>query len=603
MTKRRRPPTPTRGGGDAFRRAVAAHKSGRLGEAERLYGRVLVAHPDHAEALHLRGLAAYQRGAGEPALTFMRRAIAIAPGVARYHNNLALVFAAAGRHELAEAACRRALALDPAYAEALVNLANALKERGALTEAVDVLRRAINARPDYAPAHNNLANLLKDQGRLDAAVDAYRAAIARDRRYVAAQYNLSVALVALGRLDEAEDACRRTLELAPRHAPAHNNLGNVLRFRGRIDAAIASFRAAIAIDPDFAAAHCNLAELVPARAGDAAFDRLERLRDRPTLPPHERISLDFALGRMYDAIGETDRAFDAYRAGNHLRAREAVRLGRGFDAADHRRRTDRLIETFSPDLFERMADSARDGADETPVFIVGMPRSGTTLVEQILASHPTVHGAGELAAIDRLIATLDGYPEAIAALDPASRRALGARYLEALRAHSATAARITDKLPLNLFNLGFIALILPGARVIHCRRDPRDTCLSCFTHDFGPGNEFSDDLADLAAFHGDYHRLGAHWRATLPLPMIEVRYEDLVADIEAESRRLIAFLGLEWDPRCTAFHHSERAVLTSSSAQVRQPIHGRAVGRWRRYERRLTPLIEGFAAAGVPLTR
>jgi len=465
------------------------------------------------------------------------------------------------------------------------------------------LRRAIKARPDYAAAHNNLANLLKDLGRLDAAVDAYRAAIALDQGYVAAHYNLSVALVALGRLDAAEAACRRALELAPRHAPAHNNLGNVERFRGRLDAAIASFRAAIAIDPDYAAAHCNLAELLPACAGDAAFDRLERLRDRPNLPPHERISLDFALGRMYDAVGEADRAFAAYRSGNHLRAREAARLGRGFDAAEHRRRTDKLIETFSADLFERLAESGSDSADETPLFIVGMPRSGTTLVEQILASHPAIHGAGELAEIDRLIATLDGYPEVGATLDPAARRTLGADYLEALRKHSATAARITDKLPLNLFNLGFIALVLPGARVIHCRRDPRDTCLSCFTHDFGPGNEFSDDLADLAAFHGDYHRLGEHWRATLPLPMIEVRYEDLVADLEAESRRLIAFLGLDWDPRCSAFHQSERTVLTSSSAQVRQPIHGRAVGRWRRYERRLTPLIEGLAAAGVPLPR
>jgi len=257
-----------------------------------------------------------------------------------------------------------------------------------------------------------------------------------------------------------------------------------------------------------------------------------------------------------------------------------------------------LIATFTPAHFTRPA-GAVDGA--AAVFIVGMPRSGTSLVEQILSCHRAVFGAGERAEIGlaaERIARETGvaYPAAVETLDPATLARHGEAYLDGLRRLAPEARRITDKMPANFLHLGLIARILPGARVIHCRRDPRDVCLSCFAHDFFQGNEFSNDLADLARYWRAHHRLMAHWRRVLPLDMLEVRYEALVADQEGESRRLIDFCGLDWDPACLDFHKARRVVRTSSSVQVRRPIFTGSIGRWRAFAAELAPLTAALGA-------
>ncbi len=583
----------------ALAAGIAAHRAGRLDAAAARYLAVLAACPDHADAHHLLGLVRHQTGRGDEAVALISAAIRRAPREARYHGNLARVLHAQGRLDEAEAAARRALAIDPGHLEAHNNLAGILRARGRLDEAIETLRRALARAPDYAAGHNNLGNLLKERGDYPGAIAAYRRAVALAPDYADAHYNLSVALLARGALDAAQASVERALALRPRDAAGHNNLGNIQRFRGDLDAARASYRRAIALRPDFAAAYRNLAELETFAPDDPAFARLERIKNRPGPPDHETISAAFALARMYADAGDPARAFANWRAGNALRKREAARRGRSFDADAHDRFVDALIATFTPTHFARPAGIA-DGTGL--VFVVGMPRSGTSLVEQILSSHRAVHGAGERAEIGRIAERVAHeaaapYPAAVEALDAAALARHGRAYLEALRPLAPDALRMVDKMPSNVFHLGLIARILPGARVVHCRRDPRDVCLSCFAQDFAQGNEFSYDLGDLARYWRGYERLAAHWRRALPLETIELRYEALVADPEGESRRLVDFLGLDWDPACLDFHKTRRVVRTSSSVQVRRPVFADSVGRWRAFARELAPLL---AALGDP---
>ncbi|MEE8532452.1 MAG: sulfotransferase [Alphaproteobacteria bacterium] len=581
---------------EVLRSAVNAHRAGRLQEADRLYRRLLEAHPDHAEALHLLGLVRHQGGRSEDAVGLIERAIACDAAIARYHNSRGVALYALGRIEAAEASYRRALTLSPDHVETLVNLANALKEQGRLDEAVACLERALELRPDYALAHNNLANVKKDRGAYEAAIEGYRQALALAPDYVEARHNLSVALLAQGRLDEAEESCREALALDPGYAPAHNNLGNVLRYRGRLEEAVACYREALAIDPGFASAQSNLVEFTTFEAGDPAFAALESLKAKGGLPLREATTLHFALGKVYADIGDYDRAFADYREGNALRAREAERTGRAFRVADHEKRISAIVAALARETLDRAA--AGCGSD-VPVFIVGMPRSGTTLVEQILASHAEVFGAGELPEIGRIAERLPAdagapYPAGVAALDDAALGRLGEGYVERLRALAEGARRVTDKTPANFLHLGLIALMLPGARVIHCRRDPRDVCVSCYFHDFAQGSEFTDDLAALGRYYRLYEQLMAHWREVLPRPILDVDYEALVADQEGVSRQLVDFCGLEWDDACLAFHETQRTVRTSSDLQVRRRIFTSSIGRWRDYESHLGPLIEAL---------
>jgi len=580
----------------ALAAGVQAHRAGRFDEAASRYQSVLDAHPGHADASHLLGLVRHQTGRDDEALALIAAAIRRAPREARYHGNLARILQARGRLAEAEAAARKALAIDPGHLDSLNNLAGILRDVGRLDEAVETLRRALALKPDFAAGHNNLGNLLKDRGDYAGAVAAYHRALALAPDYAEAHFNLSVALGALGDLDAAQASLERVLALRPRDAAAHNNLGNIQRFRGDLDAARASYRRALALRPDFASARNNLVEFETFAPGDPAFALLERLKTRPDLPIHEAINAAFALAKMYADTGDSARAFANWRAGNALRKREAARCGRAFDADAHDRFVDALIATFAPAHFARPTGAA-DGT--AAVFIVGMPRSCTSLIEQILSCHPAVFGAGErpeigLAAERIARAVGADYPAAVEVLDGPALARHGEAYLDGLRSLAPEARRITDKMPANFLHLGLIARILPGARVIHCRRDPRDVCLSCFAHDFFQGNEFSNDLDDLARYWRAYRRLMAHWRRVLPLDMLEIRYEDLVADQEGESRRLVEFCGLDWDPACLDFHKARRVVRTSSSVQVRRPIFTGSIGRWRGFATELAPLIEAL---------
>ena len=345
-----------------------------------------------------------------------------------------------------------------------------------------------------------------------------------------------------------------------------------------------------ALDPESPRIYELLANDGGYRFSDEEMRRMENLVGDDGLAPRVKARLGFALARVFDRMGQFDNAFRHLRRANDLIDGELF-----YDADQEERFAERTMAVFTPELFR---DKAGIGADsERPVFIVGMPRSGTTLVEQILASHPDAAGAGELEDIrfigEGLEERLPGagpYPDCVPSLDGELGRRLAAGYLERLAQVSADAARVTDKLPANFKHLGLIALLFPGARVVHCRRHPMDTCFSIYFQRFRGGHAYAFELGKLAHYYRQYALLMEHWRRACPLPMLELGYEDLVEDVETWARRLVDFCGLPWDERCLAFHSSARLVRTASLWQVRQPIYGTAVDRWKNYEAQLAPL-------------
>ncbi|HEY7299492.1 MAG TPA: tetratricopeptide repeat protein [Xanthobacteraceae bacterium] len=608
----------------AMGEALGHHKAGRLAEAECLYRKVLAVDPQHADGLHLLGVVSHQAGRDDLAVDLIGKAIALNDTLADYHCNMGSALCGLGRHEHGIAHYLRAIALDPRHALACNNLGNALTDQGKSREGEEQLRRAIELKPDYAEAHYNLGNALAAQVRLEEAVVHYRRAIALAPDFANARNNLATALQQQGQLDEAAAQFARVLALEPQHASAHYNLGNMLRAKCEYDAAVMHYQQALAGRPDFADAWNNMGvafaergdleaarnayrksvEADPTRAayhrnlaGHKRFERgdpqlavLEDLERNPQrVPEAERIDLQFALGKAYADLDQHELSFRHLLAGNAIKRAQIE-----YDETAAMAYMGRIRSTFSAEMMR-----ARAGAGDpspAPVFVVGMPRSGTTLIEQIIASHPRAAGAGELFDLDNIARSVPGFPEAVPGMSGEELARLGARYVAAVRAMAPAAERVVDKMPWNFHLCGLIHLALPNARIIHSRRNAVDTCLSCFSILFdGDSNLYTYDLGELGRFYRAYESLMEHWRAALPPSvMIEVQYEEVVADLETQARRIIAHCGLEWDDACLAFHKTRRPVRTSSVAQVRQPIYKSSIGRWRPYRDQLRLLFEGL---------
>jgi len=580
--------------------ALQHHQAGRLAEAERGYREVLAHDPRHADSLHLLGVIARHSGRHADAIALISQAIGLRGDVALYHNNLADALHAEGRLADAAAAYRRALQCDPAFAAIHRNLADVLVELDELHDAAAHYRQAIALRPDFGQAHNNLGCVLQRLNQLAAAEEYFRRALELSPDDAGMHANLGNVLAEQDRMAAAVPEYRRSIALRPEVARTHNDLGCALRDLGDLAEAARAFEQAIALQPRSGDFYRNLFHLRRTTAADPYFAAMQALaQDMDALPVDDRKELHFALGKAYADLGEHERGFRHLLEGNAL-----ARQGFVYDEAETLRLFDRIQAAFSAGLMR-----ARQGSGDPsslPVFIVGMPRSGTTLVEQILASHPRVFAGGERAEFPRLGGALRvardpglAFPEAIAGASDSELRQLGARYLAALPGLASGALRITDKMPGNSSFAGLIRLALPGARLIHVTRDPVDTCLSCFATLFASWQPFSYDLAELGRYYRGYARLMAYWRAVLPPgAMLEVRYEDVVADLAGQARRIVAYCGLAWDDACLAFHLARRPVRTVSAVQVRQPIYSSSVGRWRAYERLLRPLIAELDAIG-----
>jgi tetratricopeptide (TPR) repeat protein len=599
--------------------------------------------------------------AGEPARAeeLLRRALA-AEATAERHELLGTALLHQGRRDEALAALRAALELEPERASAWNTAGKALGALGRIPAAADAFLRAARSDPGFAAAHGNLGLALSELGRYEEAVVALERAVRLDGRQTRPLHALARSLQLLGRYEDAgrcyarlvelapddalahnglgavaqllgdfqraRDCYLRALELAPRFADAHSNLGSAWQGLREPERAVASYREALAIQPAHEDAAAGLASVLdhqgryeesldflrPRLDGPAAspeltitaaqtlrhLDRseeavtlLEALLERPSLPAAARLRALFTLGNLRDDLGDYARAFAHFRAAND---RKPVR----FDRAEYLQDVERLLDVFDP----ATADSLPrlDERSERPVFVLGMPRSGTSLVEQILACHPQVAGAGELTDLGRLAIGLGGdrgvrFPDSMRSATAAELRAAAADYLAVLARVDPDALRVVDKTPANQLFVGFIARLFPRARIIHCVRHPLDTALSCYMQNFGgQGIPYAYDLADLALYYNHYLRVMALWRQDKSLRLFEVVYEELVLDQERVSRELIDFLGLPWDPACLDFHRSGRDVQTASHAQVRRALYRSAVGRHRHYDEELQGLRDAL---------
>lgn len=563
-------------------------------EAQSAFERVVRKRPGMADAHNHLGNQLKAQGRLVEAARAYERAVAASPDHPAMRNNLALVQAALGMPDEAEQSYRLALRARPGAPDILSNLGTFLMGQGRPGEAESCYRAAMETHADTADLHNNLGVALQNQGRLKEAAKAFERATELAPESTSAWHNLGNVEMDLGRLDRAEHCHRRVLELQPGSATAHRNLGVTLAVLGRRDEAEVSYRRALEIRPDEMEVYYRLAEVKTFAADDPDTSRIEGLLARNDLDPDDRVYLHFAAGKAYaDAGANPGLSFRHY-----LEGAAARRAQLDYDVNQDVARFDRIADAFPAKLVERI--TVHGHGWDAPVFVVGMPRSGTTLVESILASHPDVHGAGERFDIDRLVdentrARGRAFPEWIGDLTAAEWHGLGESYARALAETAPDAARIVDKMPNNFQYLGLMAGILPNARVIHVQRSPVDTCVSCFTHLFENEQLYSYDLEELGRFYRAYHRLMTHWMRVLPGDyLMSVRYEDIVHDPEPPVRAMLAHCGLEWDPACLQPHNSSRAVSTASLVQVRQPIYSGAIGRWKAYAGWLDALLEAL---------
>jgi tetratricopeptide (TPR) repeat protein len=711
--------------------AIALHQRNALEEAARAYQDILAEDPRQADALHLLGVIAHQRGDSVQAVQLINRAIGLCPSVASYHANLAEAYRALGQLERASNCCRTALRLNPQFAEAANNLgllllqqgkteqartqfetalrlqpdyalacnnlANCWRLLGDSSRAIALLRQALTLNPRLAEAHtnlgqllmeqddaqaaefhcreavrlkpnapegyNNLGNVLRALGRLTEARACYAEALSLNPDLALTHRNMGQALQEEGQLDEAVRWYKQALELDPRSARTHsflagvlteqenfaeaalhyeralelepdvadtyNRLGWVRHEQGRFPSALEHYRTALRLEPDFPAAQSNLAfaleelgqfteaeqifrgviekhpEHAPAHAQLACMLRgqlpqadqqaLAGLLADSSLGDRDRMSLHFALAYVLDARGACVQAAEHLRQANSLSLKIQQRRGQQYEPDQHHRFVGNLLSAFTPAFFEKTAGWGLD--TERPIFIVGLPRSGTTLTEQILASHSRVFGAGEL-RLGRddflaLAGTLAAEPEGFEQLDRLEQESVtrvAGRHLEELATLDAAADRVVDKMPDNYLYLGMLAVLFPRAKFIHCRRDLRDVAASCWLTNFRH-IRWANDFELIATRFQEYQRVMAHWRRVLPVRLLEVHYEETVADLEGVARRLLDWCGLDWEPACLAFHEGKRPIRTASITQVRQPLYQRSVGRWKHYQQDLEALF------------
>jgi tetratricopeptide (TPR) repeat protein len=553
-------------------------------DAARCYRLAAEAQPGNPVILCNLGNAQRLLGLLEEAKICLERAIALDRTLSVAHSYLGLVHVALGQREVAITNFRQAVELNPGDTTALNYLGGVLRELGRRRDAAVAFEQAIAHNPSSAESHCHLGEVLFEMRRVGAAMDCYRRALTLQPTYAPAHLSLGMALRQQRRPAEAEASCRAALDIDPNYVEALSFLGELKADRGEFAQAEELFAKAIAIDPGFHSAFAGIATHRKMTIADSEWRRgVETLLRKP-MPLSAEVTLRYALGKYFDDVHQYDDAFDHYARANEL----TKRFGAAYDRTQFSALVTRIIGRFQPEFLRECHSNACTA--DLPIVVVGMPRSGTSLAEQILASHPAVFGAGELTfwhgAYRRLEQTApNGAPGEPLLADMARN------YLERLTALGNDSLRVVDKMPANFLYAGLIHAVLPNARIIHMQRHPLDTCLSIYFQNFFNIGPYANDLDNLAHYYREYLRLTDHWRATLPATaLLEVPYEALIADQERWTRRMLDFVGLPWDPKCLDFHATDRVVITASKWQVRQKINAASAGRWRNYEKFVGPL-------------
>jgi tetratricopeptide (TPR) repeat protein len=539
-----------------------------------------------APALLSRAIALRQAGKLAESIGPLRQAVEVDPANPHLRYGLGIALAQCRRHSEAAASLQRAIALKPDHAEAYYALGMSFQHLGWDEAAMAALRRAGDLAPKMAGAHGRLGRLLYFAQRYPEARECFRRAAATARHPTYRRLCEAGSLLVDENFAEASQLLRRAVARDPGSFEATVGLAEVLSYIGEFEAAAAQYERALTLGEDAIDAWTGLVQVKKITEADRPLiARVQTYLQQAHVPATTCMRLRFALGKAFDDLAEYEEAMRQFDLANRIR--------RGLQPFDRTRAMRHLrdaVARYTPDFFAER--SGFGVADETPVFVLGMPRSGTTLVEQIVSSHPRVVGAGELPFWRQQAIAVDeaDHPGTI---DEAAAQRLAGEYLAVLRRSAATAARVTDKMPFNFLWIGLARLALPHARFIHCRRHPVDTCLSIYCTSLESLRGFVGNRDDLVFFYREYIRLMEHWRAVLPADrFIDVDYESLTADLEAQTRRLIAFCGLEWDAACLHPEENGRAVQTASKWQARQPVYGSSVERWRRYEPWLGSLRE-----------
>jgi len=541
-----------------IREGIALQRRGNVRDAAALYKEALRERPDDPQALHYMGLAQFQLGALAEAEQLLRRSVERDPAEANTWSDLGMVRMKLDQPEESLTAFTRALELAPEHPDALNNMALVLRKLGRFVQAQPLLERLVALKPTSVQALYALADTQNKMSEVDAAIRTYQQA----------------------------------LKLAPDDPRIRLGLGDAYESSGRFKQALMQYQATLRRNPDNALALARLLQLRDATPEPEQIERARQLADDPSTKEDGRIRLNVALGYYHDRQKQYGEAFQRLQRGYDVSARREP-----FDSDGYTRAIDVLIQELTADFFASAPTSGLES--ERPVFVVGMPRSGTTLTEQILASHSQVAAGGELSSLlkvsyqtQELSATGEPYPRGLKAIDSAGLAIMAQRYLDDLEKVSESAPRVTDKLPFNFMHLGVIALLFPNARIIHCRRHPLDNCLSCYFTSFADQIRFANQLDTLGRYYLDYDRLMKHWHKVLPVEIFDLQYETLIEDTEPTVRALLDHCALPWEDACLSFHETQRAVRTPSRWQVRQPIYKGSMQRWRNYENQLQPLVK-----------
>lgn len=488
-----------------------------------------------------------------------------------------------GDHAEATALYEEAIELDSSFAEALSNLGSALSYLGRYEESEHCFREAIAKKPNLSDPHVSLGVFLRQRSHLSDSEASLRRALKLRPTDLDARMNLGLTLVFLGRLRDARVCFAKVLKTAPRNVFALFGMGQIAMAEGQFEEAETTFRRIIELNPKATNAWAALPLTRKMTKVDSEWLKGAEEVATSKIHPLEEANLRFAMGKYCDDVNDFADAFKNFKRGNELLKTAAE----DYDRNERSKLVDQLIRVYSREAIANIGPAGSPSAK--PVFVVGMPRSGTSLAEQIIASHPAAYGAGELGFWGSPTLREAGITQGI--LMETERPKVAEAYLRILESASANASRVVDKAPVNSDFLGLIYTVFPNARVIYMQRDPIDTCLSCYFQQFLTGINFTFDLSDLVHYFRGHQQIMAHWRAVLPPGFIlDVPYEELVADQEAWSRKMLNFIGLEWDARVLEFHANKRQVTTASAWQVRQKVYKSSVARWHNYEKFIGPL-------------
>ncbi len=558
------------------------------------HGKALKLDPAFAPSINNMGSIARARHDDEKAEEYFRAAIAANPRFRDARNNLGEILVRRDRPQEALEVLDSLIADHPDYVSAHSNRGLALRALNRVTEAEIAYRLALRADPEFAPAYAGMIMIALEVNNTDAGAELAKRLLELKPEEADSHSMSGTVLLAEGRDEEAERAFKRALELDEKHVPARLGLGRALMERGDLPEAEKLFRACLDADEESRlAAVCSLVHIkkVKPDAPEIAIMEEEAKKLDGPLIDFKVLQLTFALGKMHDDLKQYDRAFPYFIEGCRVK-----RKSFDYSVNDRTKEIARTKAVFTKDFMKSHAGAGYDS--DVPIFVLGMPRSGTTLTEQILSSHPDVYGAGELRDLS---AQIDALPQAadfaakMEAIDDAALTEMGRKYVEGLKARANGEARVTDKMPANFHYIGLIKLMLPNAKIVHVMRNPADTCVSCFTRNFANGQNFSYDLAELGHYYRTYRELMAHWREILPAgSFYDLSYEKLVDDTETEAKKLLAYCNLPWDDVCLDFHKTKRNIRTTSVTQVRQPIYKSSKERWRNYERHLAPLLNAL---------